>query len=462
MTVAHELFHVIQYQFPRNSGRWRDAVIEGGAVYAEQFVTEKPYDASDEASGRLRSFRRIVREPHRPLTLAKYDCALFWGYLGRQAGDGLHAGAAGPLLYRSVIERCSSHGFTAASVRRALGAKVCGTDLYRFRYDGAGPKGVLISAETLIGNFAMAGCLADNGFVSCDRRFALSEQTISADSGPLAVAGPGHPAGRATLFQTLDRDAGLDMQGTVGDFASMFYGVDVVPGVDTVEIRLPAQCRDRGLLLQIGLVDTQGRLVDIIRTDRRHFVRSICLSQPAARIDRLLLVVTGIVDSADFQVSVAAVPPQPDVMLTRWDSPPGRELESAVLNGERIWQSPDLRPVDGTARTGMPRAGTLQHIDTTLRNRGGADATGTLLRLYYQWADGLPQAARWWPFRTDDNRPATVPVERLRAGSTRRFPLQVIWPRQGRGRRMFVLATAACGNDGNNGNKSAITRLVCQ
>ncbi len=460
LTVAHELFHVIQYQYPRNSGRWRDAVIEGGAVYAEQFVTEKPYDASDDRQGRLRSFRRIVQEPHRPLTLAAYDCALFWDYIGRQAAQDGQSGEPGPRLYRSVLERCASHGFTAASVRRALGTKVCGTDLYRFRYDSPRPNAVLFSAETLIGNFAMAACLADNGFVSGDRRLVLVEDPDRGQAVGLAVAGVGRAAGRATRFQTLKGEAGLVLEGTVGDFGSLFHGVDFAPMVDTVQVRLSAQCPDRAVLLQIGLVDGRGRLVDIVRSDRRSFIRTISLSRPEDRIERLFLVVTGIARAAEFQVSVSAVPPQPDVMLTRWDAPPARELEAAVLNGARTWRSPDLSAGNGSGAAGMPTAGSLQMVDATLRNRGGADAGATLLRLFYQWSDGLPQGARWRPLRTGDNRPARQTVEQLPAGSTRQVPVEVIWPRRGQGKGLFILATASCANDANDGNKSAITRVL--
>jgi len=309
LTVAHELFHLVQYQFPRNGGRWRPAVIEGGAVYAEQFVTGVRYDIGDPTDGMQRSFRRLVKEPERPLSAAAYDCALLWDYIGHQAA--LHRKNAdpaelGPALYKSVLRHCASHGYSASGIRRVLRRRLPEIDLYRFSYDGTGPDATLISSETLVGNFAMACCLADNGLLACDDRFSLvgTDTADATQRGALAVAGSARTKPRATGIRSLDQDRPITMAGTLGDFSSAFRGIVIGSDVEAVQVRLSTEGCDRGLLLQIGLVDGLGDLFDVVRTDRSHAMLEVRVAQPPRRVARILIVMTGIADCTDYAVRI--------------------------------------------------------------------------------------------------------------------------------------------------------------
>jgi len=309
LTVAHELFHLVQYQYPRNGGRWRPAVIEGGAVYAEQFVTGVRYDTGEPAEGRQRSFGRLVKEPERPLSGAAYDCALFWDYIGHKAA--LHRKHAdptdlGPALYKSVLRHCASHGYSASGIRRVLHRRLPELDLYRFSYDGTGPDATLASGETLVGNFAMACCLADNGLFACDPRFSLvgADTADGSESGALAVPGSARTKPCATGIRTLERDRSITLAGTLGDFSSAFRGIILRSEVEAVQVRLSTDGRDRGLLLQIGLLDELGDLFDVVRTDRAHARLAVRVAQQHRRVARILIVMTGIADCTDYTVRI--------------------------------------------------------------------------------------------------------------------------------------------------------------
>ncbi len=455
LTVAHEVFHVAQYEYQRNGGRWRPAVIEGGAVFAEQFVTDVFYDTGPAARGRLRTYRRIVREPHRPLTVAAYDCGLFWAYIGHQYDAGRRAKDGrprGPLLYRAVLERCAARGYSAVNIRAALAGKVPGTDLYRFRYDGPGPHATVLRADTLVGNFAMAACLEDIGFVPADRRFALLPEGLAEQmpADVAAVAGAKATPPRATEFHVVRPGAGIALRGDLGDFGSMFYGVELDASVRSVRVMLAATAPHRSLLLQVGLIDAEGRLVDIIRTDRSGFDRTIGLDRGPSRIERLVVVVTGVARSAEYELTVEPASPLPDLMLTSWNAPAGRELSWAPDPKNGMWQSPDVRCIGSV--------GTPGSIVATVRNLGGADLSRGEVRYFCQWADGMPAAAHWRPVRGSDDSPAVARLKRLPAGTARRLSVKVVWPQADRGRHLFVLAATRSSKDENIGNKAAVTR----
>ena len=109
--TVHELFHMIQYKYD-GSGRWRGALFEGGATYAEDAVADSMNRYLYEAESGFGE-PGILENPNQALDnlASRYKTALFWRYLTeRRSAPGVPG--AGADAYRSVLEECSHSGFT--------------------------------------------------------------------------------------------------------------------------------------------------------------------------------------------------------------------------------------------------------------------------------------------------------------------------------------------------------------
>jgi hypothetical protein len=211
-TIAHEIFHRVQYAYVETKGAadaannedepgFTGAIIEGGARMAELMMgADAPgyeQDAHEWFLPQAISLSRSRRGRRRAVLGASYQAALFWKYIAEQHGPRDPAAAARPGLreaetQRRLLEACRmpvSEQFpvlTITHLRRARSNMRGVGDFDRFLYLN-GERAIPACAETSWGNFLLA--LALNGSAGEDSRFRFED----------AQRWRGLVAGRATI-----------------------------------------------------------------------------------------------------------------------------------------------------------------------------------------------------------------------------------------------------------------------
>src|SRR5262249_43057568 len=156
--TVHELFHMVQFQYS-GTGTWRQSMLEGGAVWAEDANTEMMNRYLDEAGSNFNGIGVQV-QPQMSLGTASYKCSLFWRSLSDQRSP-IPGDADAPLpiplsdfgadIYRPIIEACESGGWDLPSIRSAINALPFYGTFYDFGYLDGGRQD-LTSSETTLGN----------------------------------------------------------------------------------------------------------------------------------------------------------------------------------------------------------------------------------------------------------------------------------------------------------------------
>lgn len=197
-TIAHEIFHRVQYAYVATIGvadryvedegpAFTGMVLEGGARMGELIVgAEAPRFEQDGREWFLPeglSLGRSRRGRRRAFDGSTYEAGLFWKYLAEQHGTRAIGGPPRPgrreaETQRLLLEACempASRDFpllTLDHLRRARSAMTGVGDFDRFLYLN-GDRTVPACAETSWGNFLLA--LAMNGTAGDDSRFRFED-----------------------------------------------------------------------------------------------------------------------------------------------------------------------------------------------------------------------------------------------------------------------------------------------
>src|SRR5581483_7232031 len=152
-------------------------------------------------------------------------------------------------------------------------------------------------------------------------------------------------------------------------------------------------------LFQLALIDEDGNVRDIHRSDRTSYSKFITSLRAGKRLTKILCAVSGAESSGSFTVSAAPASPAPDVMVTRWNSAVTREYHIDSRNWAWTWVSPDTwvdNDGDGIA-DGTVFFNFNNQLHIRLHNKGNSAASGVSVNFWYQDASGGLSDAAWMP-----------------------------------------------------------------
>ena len=431
--AVHELFHMVQFSYDA-PGPWADGMSEGGATFAEDTVADLMNRYLDEAGANFNGIG-LLANPNQSLFAyqARYKSSLFWRYLAEQRSRLVEEPTIGVDTYRRVIEECSANGYTTDSVKRAIRALPFDSEFCTFGYD-AGMIDTPASTETTFGNFALA-CYVKDLAAMPDARFRFREnaENIHIDEVVRLVL-PDAPTSETLVRVT--REAGrvspdgpkVVFQSSVAPLANRFFEIEVASDVATVDLDFSAGTAFSGLL-QLVVIDENGKVRDLVRTDKRAYRRRLANLVGGQRMVTLAVIVSGGDDGGSFQFSVQSAAAVADVMITRWNSEAGKEYHVDPHGFSWTWVSPDL--------WFEPAAGGDFAVKVRLRNKGGkrADNVGCVV----EYRPGRPPHRRrpgspfWTPpvsssaSKASASKPARSASSRS-PGSRRRCPMTASSP----------------------------------
>jgi 5-hydroxyisourate hydrolase-like protein (transthyretin family) len=464
--TVHELFHMVQFEYGLSySDPWRQSMMEGGAVVAEDAAADAMNRYIYEASSPTWSGEGLLVNPNRSLISASYDSAIFFRYIAEQQSYDTIEPFVGVETYRKLIEVCSADGSTTAAIRKGVNQLPNYEHLDRYGFLDAARQD-RTSSETILGNFALALYLKDLGTNVPDSRFEFleDEENVGFDealatqfpgNGPLGTLGSVELTGSDTLTTT----AGLTWSNSVNPFASRYYEVNVDSAVDNIDIDFQVTSGLSGGLCQIALIDEDGLVRDIHRSDTPGYLKRLTSERDGKRLDRLAIVVTGAETSGNFTLNVDSAAATSDVMVTRWNSVIGREYE--IRSRYWTWVSPDIW-VDNDGN-GLADSVVWFNYDNKLtirlRNKGNAEASNIRVDFWYQDASGGLSDAAWTPVRDRNGNLQALTGLNLSAGDSDTF--QVDWsPTPSGGSNHFCVRAVVTSPDcTNTDNKRVLSNF---
>jgi hypothetical protein len=349
--------------------------------------------------------------------------------------------------YRRILELCASEGCQTAVVSRAVAALPWGTSLFEYQYIDD-EKEYLESSETTLGNFALACYLKDHEVD--DRRFTFLEAREPIYIDEIV---PGAPQSDTLVpvkvqdTKTVRANAAAAFSGTVAALGSVYYEIDVENGVENVALAYVSSSAGSGAQCQVVIITADGKVKDIIRTDRDRFHKHIVCGLEDGRVARLVAVVTGGSSDDTYQISVAPGVPASDVMITRWNTEIGREYHMDPRGGAWTWTSPDIqvRPTDRDAD---------YDLRICVRNKGNSRARSVSLSPEYRPMDD----SRWRPVAGPTGDPVNAPAADLDVGTEHTFMFH--WRPEGvaAGGEYLIRAKVRSPDDMNRDNVTAVTR----
>ena len=410
--TVHELFHMIQYMY-NGSGRWRGALFEGGAIYAEDAVADSMNRYLYEAE---RGFNGIgiLANPNQALnhSASRYKTALFWRYLTeRRSAPGVPG--AGADAYRKVLEECSHSGFTLQSVERAIRRVSWGADFFRFTYDDANGH-FLTNNETVWGNFAAALIARELNRKTTDRRFRFDEdeETIFFDDALRQVPGLEHVPSRdrmTTVSRTPMQVDGVPgrVSAAVKSFASLYHEVNLERAPEQIAVTVVSTKPGFRPLVQI-LTVAGDALVDVYRHQSTKIRRVLSMARENQRVDRLVIVVSGTTMGGAYELQINGTDGEADLMLTDWNCRPGLHYPIDPANGAWTYKSPDIWfvPVDNKRF----------EVFVRVRNQGTVTSASIACALEYLPGEQPEASADWAPLLKPDGTPLVLGHEGIVGG----------------------------------------------
>lgn len=458
---VHELFHMVQYQYGTSSGAWRYSLVEGGAVFAEDSAADKLNRYLDEAGS---NFNGIGTQgnPNLSLMSAGYKACLFWRYIAEQQSGDITEPFVGVETYRNLFEHASAGTYSTADIRTALRELPWYQDFYEMSYLDPGRLD-LTNSETVLGNYALACYLKDLGTNVPDRRFEFmeDEENIYIDEvvGGPASATLASPA--LTDSATLTTAGSLAYTGNVNPFAHRYYQIAIDPAVTNVQVAFTAGAGLTSSLFQIVLIDQDGKVRDIHRTDRAAYTKRVANLLGGKRLSKIVVVVTGASTGGPFSLTVGPAAPAPNVMVTRWHSVVRNEYEIDSRNWAWTWVSPDVwvdNNNDGIA-DGTVYFNTDNRLHIRLHNKGNAGATGIQIEAFYQSAAlGLSPTA-WKPIADVHGVPQILTGLSLGAGSSNNWVMKWSPKPSGTSNHFCVRVVVTVPGDPNTDNKRAVSNF---
>ena len=467
--AVHELFHIVQFEYG-GDGTWQQSVFEGGAVFAEDTAADFMNRYLEEADTFPFSGEGVMRNPNVSLetgglsgSLKGYKSSLFWRYISEQQSGDLTEPFIGVETYRRIIELCSRGSYSASDVKQAIRELPWHQDFYDFGYLDR-DRLDLTSSETTLGNYALACRLKDLGVNVPDRRFEFMEdeqnihihQVLTGDPSPTTLASV-----RLTGSATITTSSSTMWSYNVNKFAHRYYEVDVDPAVTNIQVDFTAGIGLTSRILQIALIDANGAVRDIHRTDAASYRKRITNDRGGVKLAKLLLVVTGCDASGSFTLSAASAAPAPDVMVTRWHTVRQTEYEIDSIGWAWTWISPDIyvdNDLDGIADN-VIYFNTDNKLHVRLHNKGNASASGISVEFWYQDATpGLLDAA-WLRVQNTDGITQTLTGLSLAAGASGAFSVDWAPVPSGRSHHFCIRAVVSVPGDPNTDNKRVLSNF---
>jgi hypothetical protein len=413
LTIAHEIFHRIQYRYNATTARDRGLygmMREGGARLAEDWVVDAAnrYLRQGGDSMFAKPGGSLV-EPGDPTKEAhRYTAGLFWRYVCEQHGRERAAPSCGFDAYRhALIHMRRADGvpapYTVDMLRRARAAMAGAGHLDRFAaLDEA--RRELVCTETTWGNFLLANLLHAGRAGQQDARFQhrdLHEEPVDPAIIAMRMADEAQLGPAPLRWIT-------PLGNPLAPFAAAYYRI-IVPagaGARLLQLRFDTVGLADPLVQVVLLADpaADAPLLDIQRFDRPRFSHTLALAAlPGGADVREVVVVVGARERG-FHYSLRAqlVERFPLVSATRWNCAPGTGFETNPADGWR-WTSPDL---------GLAGAGDDAVLRLRLRNLGDRACRLVRARFFRQPAD-QPLTAEGWSLieGTLGSQPADLELE---------------------------------------------------
>ncbi len=458
--AVHELFHMVQFEYG-GSGTWRQSVFEGGAVFAEDTAADLMNRYLDEAGTNFNGIG-VMSNTNISLDTASYKASLFWRYISEQQSGDITEPFIGVETYRRMIELCSAGSYSVNEVKQAIRELPWYQDFYEFGYLDAARLD-RTNSETTLGNYALACRLKDLGSNVPDRRFDFieDEENIYIDE---VVGGPAQSTlASVTLAgsSAVSPSVSAMWSGTVNKFAHRYYEVTVDPAVTNVQVNFSAGSGLTSRLFQIALIDNNGVVRDIHRTDASTYAKRITNDQSGVKLSKLVLIVTGADSSGSFSLSASAAAAAPDVMVTRWHSVMKTEYEIDSFGWGWTWVSPDIwvdNDNNGVADS-VVYFGTNNKLHIRLHNKGNAAASGISVQFWYQDASpGLSDAA-WLPVQNTGGVTQVLTGLSLAAGVSNDFTVDWAPVPSGISQHFCIRAVVSVPGDPNTDNKRVLSNF---
>lgn len=459
--AVHELFHMVQYEYG-GMGLWRQSVFEGGATFAEDSAAELMNRYLDEAGTNFNG-SGVMAIPNQSISTASYKCSLFWRYVAEQHSPLINPGdepKIGVETYRKIIEDCSAGAYTTADVKGALRSLPWYQDFYEFEYLDP-MKQDLTRAETTLGNYALACYLKDLGTNVPDRRFDFmeDEDNIYIDEVINAILGTPLQTSLASVVLagsgTVTPTTSLSFPSSVNSFGNRYYEVLVDAAVTNITVEFTASAGLTTPIFQVALVDEDGAVRDIHRTDRTSYTKMITNVRDGKHLSKLGIVVTGADSSGSYSLNITSSAPASDVMVTRWHSAMKKEYEIDSRNWAWTWVSPDVwvdNDGDGSA-DGQVFFNFDNQLHIRLHNKGNVDATDIQVDLSYQDASGGLSPAGWLPVQNTGGITQVLTGLTLAAGATNDWAVDWSPSPSGMSNHFCVRAIVTSPGDPNTDNK---------
>jgi hypothetical protein len=467
--AVHELFHMVQYEYGLPLGDpWRFTMMEGGATFAEDSSAEHMnrylYEACSDST--WNAVDGVQLDPNLSIMSAGYNAALFLRYIAEQQSADVYDPFVGVETYRALIEQCEADGVTTAAMKTAIRALPWYQDFYEHHFlDPA--RLDRTSSETIFGNYALACYLKDLGTNVPDRRFDFleDEENISFDELlsvvlPVPAAGTLVPvaiAGTGTVTPTTS----VSFAGSVNTFAHQYHEVTIDAGVTNVDMQFSASPGLTSLLFQIALIDEDGNVRDIHRSDATSYTKRLTNMRDGKALTKVVLVVSGCETGGGFTISVDSVPPTPDVMITRWHSVMKHEHEVDSFSWAWTWVSPDVwvdNDADGSADS-VVYFDFDNKLHVRLHNKGNDNAEGIQVELYYQDATGGLSDADWLPVQNKSGVTQVLTGLSLTAGTSDDWSVDWSPSPSGGSSHFCIRAIVTASGDPNTDNKRVLSNF---
>jgi hypothetical protein len=467
--AVHELFHMVQFQYA-GSGAWLSGLREGGATWAEDTAADFMNRYLDEAGTNFNGSGYMI-QPHTSLESVgfRYKTSLLWRYIAEQHSSRINPPDE-PLIgvetYRTIIERCEAGSWSSTDIRDAVRALPWYQDFYEFHYLDAARLD-LTSAETTLGNFALACYLKDVGVAIPDSRFDFmeDEQNIFIDD-VIATVVPGSPL-QATLASVtltgtgnVTTGASASFSSTLDRFASRYYEVTVDPSVTNVQLQFTAGAGLTSSVFQAVLIDATGAVREIYRTDASSYTKRFPNTVGGVGLQKITIVATAAASAGPFTVAASSAAAAPDVMVTRWHTVMKREYEIDSRNWAWTWVSPDIfvdNDLDGVA-DGEVFFNFDNKLHIRLHNKGNQAAAGIGVEFWYQDASG-GLSSSWLPVVNTAGVTQTLSGLSLAAGASQTFAVDWSPAPSGASQHFCVRAIVSVPGDPNTDNKRVLSNF---
>jgi len=468
--AVHELFHMV-HRLYTGTGAWKPGTNEGGAVWAEDSAADFMNRYLDEGGTNFNGSGYMI-QPHTSLEDVgfRYKTSLFWRYIAEQQ-SALTGLASEPKIgvdvLREILERGEAGSWSSDDIRTAIRNLPWYQDFYQFGYLDPAQLD-LTSAETTLGNFALAAYLKDLGANVPDRRFDFmeDEENIFIDE-VIATVIPGSPL-QTTLASvaragtgTLTTASAVSFSNSVPRFGSRYFEINVDPGVTSVQLQCTAGAGLTSVLFQAALIDQDNAVREIYRSDKTSYSKRFPNLRDGKRLNRVAVVVTGSASSGSFTVNLSSAAAAPDVMVTRWHSVMKNEYEIDSRNWAWTWVSPDIyvdTNLDGIA-DGAVFFDTNNKLHIRLHNKGNLDASGIGVQFWYQDASGGLSNAGWLPVTNVGGTVQTLSGLTLAAGTSNAWSVDWSPSPSGMSNHFCIRAVVTVPGDPNVDNKRVLSNF---